>query len=90
MLFIPWGFIARAVFKRRLITSTLTALAATLLIETTQLTGFWGYYPCAYRIFDVDDIFTNTLGGFIGAVVAALWIAGRRRPENPLMLTRRD
>lgn len=88
VLFVPWGFMARAVFKRGIIVSTLTAFCMTLLIETTQLTGFWGYFPCAYRIFDVDDLFTNTLGGLLGAVVAALWIAGRRRPEKPLVMPR--
>lgn len=86
VLFVPWGFMARAVFKRGVFVSTLTALAATLLVEATQLTGFWGYFPCAYRIFDVDDIFTNTLGGLIGAVLAAIWVAVRRRPERPLSL----
>lgn len=77
---------ARAVFKRRVLTSTAIGLTGSLLIETTQLTGFWGYFPCAYRIFDVDDLMTNTTGALLGATLAAIWIAVRRRPEKPLYL----
>lgn len=84
LMFMPWGFMARAVFKRPVMTSTLTAFAGSLLIETTQLTGFWGIYPCGYRIFDVDDLITNTLGGLVGALVAVAWVRIRRRPEQPL------
>lgn len=84
IMFIPWGFMARAIFKRKVGVAAATAFGASLLIETTQLTGFWGYYHCAYRIFDVDDLITNTLGGLLGALLAALWVRLRRRPENPL------
>lgn len=84
LLFVPLGFIARAVFKRRILTSTLIALGTSLAIEISQLTGFWGIHPCAYRIFETDDLITNTTGGLIGAVLAASWIALRTRPEKPL------
>lgn len=80
----PLGFLARAVFKRGLFTSTLIAFSVSFAIELTQLTGLWGYYPCAYRIFDVDDLITNTLGGLIGATIALVWIALRPRDEKPL------
>ncbi len=43
-----------------------------LLIETTQLTGIWGIYPCAYRLFDVDDLITNTLGGILGYAMGSI------------------
>ena len=42
-------------------------LSLTLLVETTQLTGAWGLYPCAWRKFDVDDLIMNVVG------VAAGW-----------------
>lgn len=84
LLFIPFGFIARAVFKRSLPVTTLLAFAASLTIELTQLTGVWGLYACAYRIFDVDDLITNTAGGFIGALIALAWVTLRRREEKPL------
>lgn len=84
LLFVPLGFLARAVFKRGLFTSTLIAFSISLAIELTQLTGLWGYYPCAYRIFDVDDLITNTAGGLIGAAIALVWVTLRPRDEKPL------
>ncbi len=37
-----------------------------LFFEITQLTGLYFIYPYAYRVFDVDDLIINTLGGIIG------------------------
>lgn len=48
------------------------AAAMTLGVELTQLTGTWGYFPCAYRMFAVDDLILNFAG-----VGAGLWW-GRR------------
>ena len=41
-----------------------------LIIELSQLTGLFFTYPGSYRLFDVDDLLTNTLGGFLGTVLA--------------------
>jgi glycopeptide antibiotics resistance protein len=41
-----------------------------LIIESAQLTGLFFIYPGSYRLFDVDDLITNTLGGFLGTVLA--------------------
>ena len=41
-----------------------------LMIELAQLTGLFFTYPGSYRLFDVDDIMMNTLGGFLGTVLA--------------------
>ena len=30
----------------------------------------WGIYPCAYRVFDVDDLLMNTLGAVLGSALA--------------------
>lgn len=84
LLFIPLGFLARAVFKRPLLVSTVIAFAVSLFIELSQITGLWGIYPCAYRIFDVDDLMVNTLGGFTGALLTHLWISMRPSGEKPL------
>lgn len=35
-------------------------------IELTQLTGIFGIYHGSYRFCDVDDLMTNTFGGFLG------------------------
>lgn len=41
-------------------------LALTIAVEFTQLTGLWGFYPCAYRQFNVDDLLLNFLGVVAG------------------------
>jgi hypothetical protein len=78
--------------------STLSAAGASLLVETTQATGVFGLIGCAYRLGDVDDLLTNTLGGLLGALVAPVvlgWMprpgdlaAGRSLPR-PVTVTRR-
>lgn len=42
------------------------------MIELTQLTGVWGTCSCAYRVFDVDDLLTNTVGTMIGSGLALI------------------
>lgn len=44
----------------------LLSFLLTLFIEVGQLTGLFFIYPGSYRIFDVDDLFLNTFGGFLG------------------------
>src|SRR5690606_40261798 len=46
---------------------------ASVLVETVQYTGILGIIPCSYRLADVDDLLTNTLGGVLGALVAP-WV----------------
>jgi glycopeptide antibiotics resistance protein len=70
-LFIPMGVFLRVLFARSIAVSVALAVAASLLIELTQLTGDWFIYPCAYRYFDTADLLANTLGAFIGAFAAA-------------------
>jgi glycopeptide antibiotics resistance protein len=53
----------------------LFAAALTLGVELTQMTGFWGVYPCAYRQFDVDDLMLNFAGVVMGT---ALGLASHR------------
>ena len=69
-LFIPLGMFLRHLFRRGMLTTTIIGLGVSLLIELTQLTGIWFLYPCAYRLFEVDDLITNTLGTVLGALAA--------------------
>ncbi|UJP09320.1 VanZ family protein [Microbacterium sp. KUDC0406] len=69
MLFIPLGFFVRVIGGRGILAALLVGFGLSLFIETTQLTGVWGLYPCAYRFFDVGDLMTNTTGAVLGAVV---------------------
>lgn len=54
----------------RVRTALLFGAGLTLLVETTQLTGIWGLYPCAYRQFNVDDLLMNALGLWAGFLTA--------------------
>ena len=44
-----------------------------MFFELTQLSGLYGIYPRPYRLFDVDDLMLNTLGGIIGYILAPLF-----------------
>ena len=79
VLFLPFGVFVRLITHRGVLVATVLGFAVSLLIEVTQLTGVWGVYPCAYRLFDVDDLLTNTLGAFLGAVLSSPYAARRRR-----------
>ncbi len=70
LLFVPLGFFVRVLGGRGILVAGLVGAALTLFIETTQLTGVWGLYPCAYRVFDVDDMITNTTGALVGSIIA--------------------
>ncbi|WZH37991.1 MAG: VanZ family protein [Microbacterium enclense] len=70
LLFVPLGFFLRVLGGRGILVAGLVGLATTGLIETTQLTGVWGLYPCAYRVFDVDDLIANTSGALLGSLAA--------------------
>lgn len=80
LLFAPLGVFMRLLWGRGVVATTLLGSCISILIETTQLTGLWGIYPCAYRLFDIDDIITNTLGALLGALLA---LAFRLRPIAP-------
>ncbi|MFI7049658.1 VanZ family protein [Streptosporangium sandarakinum] len=69
-LFVPLGFFLR--YRQGLgVARTLAiSLAGSLTIELTQLTGLWGLYPCAYRLFDLDDLIINTVGAGLGWTLA--------------------
>ncbi|KRD35618.1 hypothetical protein ASE27_12430 [Oerskovia sp. Root918] len=98
VLFIPWGVLVRRFFGWRLPLTVLSAFAASLFIETTQGTGIYGLIPCSYRLADVDDLLTNTLGGLIGALIAPVvlrWmpratdLAAQRGVPRPVTVWRR-
>lgn len=70
--FVPLGVFARLLLHWRLVPAIITALLISLTIETAQLTGVFGIYPCSYRLFDVDDLTFNTLGALLGYGMAML------------------
>ncbi len=84
-LFIPLGMLVRHMFRRSVPVTAAIGLGVSLLIEVTQLTGDWFIYPCAYRLFDVDDLLANGLGGLVGALAAPLLhaVPGQRIDAEP-------
>ena len=93
VLFVPLGMLVRHLAPAlRPRTVVACGFGTSLLIELTQLTGVWGVYPCAYRLFDVDDLITNTIGAAIGVVLAPLLarVPGQRvlPSDQPRRVTR--
>ncbi len=74
--FVPLGFILRWRWGRGVASALVLGFVVSLLIETTQLTGTWGLYDCSYRLFDVDDLLTNTTGAVLGSLLSIPLLAG--------------
>ena len=70
---IPFGIYLRYYFKCNFKKTFLYSFLLSLFFELTQLSGLYGIYPRPYRIFDVDDLMTNTLGGIIGFGITPLF-----------------
>lgn len=73
LLFVPLGIFARLLWRRRFAGAVAVGFGASALIEITQLTANFGTAPFAYRIFDVDDLMSNTTGAALGWILAALF-----------------
>ncbi|WP_336627067.1 MULTISPECIES: VanZ family protein [unclassified Microbacterium] len=83
LLFLPLGFFLRVLGGRGILVALLVGFGVSLVVETTQLTGVWGLYPCAYRVFDVDDLLTNTVGAVLGSLLA---LVVPRRMRGPAVV----
>ena len=70
MFFLPLGFIMGRIWRWPLPVTAVLSFATSLFLETMQLTGLMGVFPCAYRLFDVDDLLWNTTGALIGFALA--------------------
>lgn len=84
VLFLPLGFFLRMLARRGVLASTVIGFGVSAAIEFTQLTGVWGIYRCAYRVFDVDDLLLNTTGAALGSLLALpIVLLLRRRLPAP-------
>ncbi|MCH4249744.1 MAG: VanZ family protein [Microbacteriaceae bacterium] len=82
-LFLPLGALVRWFWGRGWPWALGIGFALSLFIETTQLTGVWGIYSCAYRVFDVDDLAANTAGAVLGSLLSIpLTWRGCRHPDG--------
>ncbi len=66
LMMIPLGIYLRYYFECSFGKTFVITLGFSLILELIQLSGLFGLYPIAYRMFDVDDLITNTAGGIIG------------------------
>ena len=70
LLVVPFGIYLRYYFKQSFWKVVGWSFTLSLFFELTQLSGVYFIYPHAYRLFDVNDLLHNTLGGLIGYVIA--------------------
>ena len=70
VMMVPLGIYLRYYFEFSIGKTFVITLGFSLILELIQLTGLFGLYAVAYRMFDVDDLLMNTLGGMIG-----FWLA---------------
>lgn len=73
LLNLPFGVYLRYYFKCSFLKTLVITFCLTLFFELTQLTGLYFIYPRPYRLFDVNDLFVNTVGGLVGWTIAPLF-----------------
>lgn len=73
-LMVPFGIFLRYYFRARWVKCLFYSIGLSLLFEITQVTGIYGIYDYPYRLFDVNDLMTNTAGGMLG-YIAAEWLS---------------
>jgi glycopeptide antibiotics resistance protein len=86
LLLAPLGMLLAYRYKKSLGYTVLAGLGVSLLIEVTQGTGVWRLYDCPYRLADVDDLITNTIGVAAGWAIATLlarWLPDPTPARNP-------
>lgn len=71
---LPFGFYLRYYFQNNLKQVLIKSFLLSLFFELTQLSGLYFIYQGNYRLFDVDDLITNTLGGLLGFLLAGALI----------------
>lgn len=74
ILFMPFGIYLRYYFRCKKGKVVLFSFLLSLFFELTQLSALYGIYPKPYRLFDIDDLMVNTLGGFLGYAVTPLLV----------------
>lgn len=73
VLTIPFGMYLRYYFNRKWWEVLTFSFMLSFFFEVTQFSCLFGIYPRPYRMFDVDDLIVNTLGGMIGYIITPLF-----------------
>jgi len=68
-LLFPFGIYLSYYFQCNWKKVLLFSFLFSLFFEITQLTALYGLYPKPYRVFDVDDLISNTVGAMLGYFV---------------------
>ena len=72
LLTVPFGIYLRYYFECKWYKALIFGFLLSLFFELTQLSGLYGIYPRAYRLFDVDDLILNTTGTMLGFLITPL------------------
>ena len=72
VLTLPFGIYLRYFFGKKWYQTLLYTFLLSLFFELTQLSGLYGIYPRPYRLFDVDDLLINSIGGLIGHTITPM------------------
>lgn len=69
---IPFGVFLHYYCRKGFVFTTLSSFGLSAFFEISQLTALFGIYPRPYRLFDVNDLFNNTMGGVVGWIITPL------------------
>ncbi len=72
LLTIPFGVYLRYYFNKKWYEVLILTFMLSFFFEVTQFSCLFGIYPRPYRLFDVDDLLINTIGGMIGFLFAPI------------------
>lgn len=70
LMTMPFGMYLRYYYQCSLKKTSAYTFLLSLFFELTQLSGLYFIYKSPYRIFDVDDLLLNTLGGILGYLIS--------------------
>lgn len=82
---LPLGMYLRYYFYRSFKQTLLIIISVSLFFEITQLTGLYGLYNPPYRLFDIDDLILNTIGGVVGFFLRLSISRNERRNKGELL-----
>ena len=73
-LTIPLGIYLRYYFKKPWWVVMFFSFSLSMVFELSQLSGLYGLYVRPHRLFQVDDLTLNTLGGLVGYLITPLFV----------------
>lgn len=73
LLLLPFGIYLRYYFRLSFVKTIIASFCLSLFFELTQLSGLYFIYPRPYRLFDVNDLLTNTIGGTLGYIMTPIF-----------------